>query len=71
MMEEEEHLEEAEEEEEEEEADEEETSKETDKSEPKQEFILHYERLCRGESNRVCTARSGEFRLGSGFILDG
>ena len=54
MMEEEEHLEEAE----EEETDDEETTEETDKPEPKQEFILHYERLCRGESNRVCTARS-------------
>jgi len=54
MMEEGEHLEEAE-----EEAHEEETSEETDKPKPKQEFILHYERLCRGESNRVCTARSG------------
>ncbi|XP_020626384.1 prolyl 4-hydroxylase subunit alpha-1-like [Orbicella faveolata] len=47
MMEEGEHLEEAE-----EEAHEEETSEETDKPKPKQEFILHYERLCRGESNR-------------------
>ena len=71
MMEEEEHLEEAEKESEEKEADEEETSEKTDKPEPKQEFILHYERLCRGESNRVCTARSGEFRLSSGFILNG
>ena len=63
MMEKEEHLEEAEEEEEEEEeeADEEETSEETDKPEPKQEFILHYERLCRGESNRVCTASSWQW----------
>ena len=54
MEEEEEHLEEAE-----EEADEEETSEETDRPKPKQEFILHYERLCRGESNKVCTAKSG------------
>lgn len=57
IMEEEEHNEEAEEEAKEsadEEADEEETSEGTDhdKPEPKQEFILHYERLCRGESNR-------------------
>ena len=63
-MEEEEHNEEIEEEAKEsadEEADEEETSEGTDhdKPEPKQEFILHYERLCRGESNRVCKARSG------------
>ena len=41
----------------EEEEDEEETSEETEKPNPKQEFILHYERLCRGESNKVCTAR--------------
>ena len=50
-MEEGEHLEEVE-----EEADEEDTSEETHKPKPKEEFILHYERLCRGESNRVCTA---------------
>ena len=41
----------------EEEEDEQEASEETEKPKPKQEFILHYERLCRGESNKVCTAR--------------
>ena len=54
MMEEEEYLEEAE-----EETDKEETFEGTDKPEQKQEFILHYERLCRGESKRVCKAQSG------------
>lgn len=37
----------------EEEGDEEDTSEETGKPKPKEEFILHYERLCRGESNQV------------------
>ena len=48
MMEEGEDLEEAE-----EEGDGEDTSEENEKPKPKQEFILHYERLCRGESNKV------------------
>ena len=37
----------------EEEGDGEDTSEENEKPKPKQEFILHYERLCRGESNKV------------------
>ena len=48
-------------EEEEEEEDEEDTlPEETEKPEPKEEFVLHYERLCRGESNKVRIARSGD-----------
>ena len=48
MMEEGEDLEEAE-----EEGDGEDASEENEKPKLKQEFILHYERLCRGESNKV------------------
>lgn len=48
-----------EEEEDEDEDEEESSSGETEKPKPKEEFMLHYERLCRGESNKVCIARSG------------
>lgn len=47
MMQEGEHL------EEEEENEEETESEETEKPQPKEGFMLHYERLCRGESNKV------------------
>lgn len=46
--------------EEEEEEDEQETPEETQKPEQKEEFILHYERLCRGETSKVGIARSGQ-----------
>lgn len=43
---------------EEEEGNEEETeSEETEKPQPKEGFMLHYERLCRGESNKVCVVK--------------
>jgi len=38
---------------EEEDNDEEETSEDSNKPKPKEEFMLDYERLCRGESNKV------------------
>lgn len=40
--------------EEEEENDEETESEDPKKAPPKEEFMYHYERLCRGESNKVC-----------------
>ena len=38
---------------EEEDNDEEETSEDSNKPKPKEEFMLDYERLCRGQSNKV------------------
>ena len=40
-------------EEEDDDDDEEESPEESNKPKPKEEFMLHYEKLCRGESNKV------------------
>lgn len=38
--------------------DEEDSSEDSKKAKPKEDFILHYEKLCREESNKVCMGDS-------------